>query len=121
MITDLLGSSLGNFIGVTLVLFGGAAFMTGQALAGTWRPLWQMVPYGLLLAAANRFFNWALFHGELLSPVGYVVDALVMILIGVFAYRLMLAHKMCNQYPWLFERAGLLSWRARQNGSGASK
>lgn len=118
--SDLLGGSIWDFIGVTLVLFGGASFMTGQALAATWRPLWQMVPYGLLLAAANRFFSFALFHGELLSPVGFAVDAVVMILIGVFAYRLMLAHKMCNQYPWLFERAGLLSWRARQDGPGAS-
>jgi hypothetical protein len=32
----------------------------------------------------------------------------------------MLAHKMCNQYPWLFERAGLLRWRVRQDGPGAS-
>jgi hypothetical protein len=113
MITELLGSSIGDFIGVTLVLFGGAAFMTGQALAATWRPLWQMVPYGFLLAAANRFFSWSLFHGQLLSPMGFAVDALVMILIGTFAYRLMLAHKMTTQYPWLYERAGLLSWRAR--------
>jgi hypothetical protein len=119
MITELLGSSIGDFIGVTLVLFGGSAFMTGQALAGTWRPLWQMVPYAFLLAAANRFFSWALFHGELLSVLGFAVDAIVMIAIGVFSYRLMLAHKMSSQYPWLYERTGLLGWRVRQGG-GAS-
>jgi hypothetical protein len=113
MITELLGSSLGDFIGVTLVLFGGAAFMTGQALAGTWRPIWQVVPYGFLLAAANRFFSWSLFHGQLLSPFGFAVDAIVMIGIGVLSYRLMLAHKMTSQYPWLYERSGLLSWRTR--------
>ena len=116
MITELLGSSIGDFIGVTLVLFGGASFMTGQALATTWRPLWQMAPYGFLLAAANRFFSWALFHGQLLSPIGFAVDAIVMIVIGVFAYRLMLAHKMTSQYPWLYERTGLLSWRTRDTG-----
>jgi hypothetical protein len=118
MITELLGGAVGDFIGVTLVLFGGSAFMTGQALAGTWRPLWQMVPYGLLLAAANRFFSWALFEGELLSPTGFAIDAIVIIVIGVFSYRLMLAHKMSNQYPWLYERTGLLSWRTRVGGSG---
>jgi hypothetical protein len=118
--TELLGSSIGDFIGVTLVLFGGAAFMTGQALAGTWRPLWQMVPYGFLLAAANRFFSWSLFHGQLLSPIGFMVDALVIILIGVFAYRLMLAHKMTSQYPWLYERVGLLSWRTRPMGGSSA-
>jgi hypothetical protein len=111
--TELLGSSIGDFIGVTLVLFGGAAFMTGQALAGTWRPIWQMVPYGFLLAAADRFFSWSLFGGELLSPLGFVVDSIVIIVIGVFAYRLMLAHKMSAQYPWLYERDGLVSWRPR--------
>ena len=117
--TDLFGGSIGDFIGVTLVLFGGSAFMTGQALAGTWRPVWQMVPYGLLLAAGNRFLSWALFEGELLSPTGFVVDAAIIIAIGLFAYRLMLAHKMSCQYPWLYERAGLLSWRAREGGGGA--
>ena len=29
---EFFGGSIGDFIGVTLVLFGGAAFMTGQAL-----------------------------------------------------------------------------------------
>jgi hypothetical protein len=38
---DILGSSLPVFIGVTLILFGGAAIMTGHALAGTWRPAWH--------------------------------------------------------------------------------
>ena len=67
---EFFGSTLGDFIGVTLVLFGGAAFMTGQALAGTWRPLWQIVPYGLLLAAADRFFSWGLFDGRAAVAVG---------------------------------------------------
>jgi hypothetical protein len=110
---DLLGTSLGDFIGVTLVLFGGAAFMTGQALAGTWRPLWQIVPYGLLLTAANRFFSWGLFEGKLLSLSGFIIDAVVIIAIGAAAYRLTLVHKMTTQYPWLYERAGLFSWRVR--------
>lgn len=114
---EFFGSTLGDFIGVTLVLFGGAAFMTGQALAGTWRPLWQIVPYGLLLAAANRFFSWGLFHGKLLSPSGFVIDAAIVIGIGCLAYRLTLVHKMTAQYPWLYERAGLFGWRVR-GGAG---
>ncbi|HEX6980012.1 MAG TPA: hypothetical protein VF342_12000 [Alphaproteobacteria bacterium] len=111
--TDLLGSELGDFIGVTVVLFGAAAFMTGQALAGTWRPYWQMIPYGLLLTAANRFFSWALFGGELLSLSGFVIDAIVLIVIGSVAYRLTRVYRMTTQYPWLYERAGLFSWRVR--------
>jgi hypothetical protein len=40
MISDILGGALADFIGVTIVLFGGASFLTGQALASTWRPAW---------------------------------------------------------------------------------
>jgi branched-chain amino acid transport system ATP-binding protein len=114
---EFFGSSLGDFIGVTLVLFGGASFMTGQALAATWRPLWQMVPYGLLLAAADRFFSWGLFGGNLTSLSGFILDAVIIIAVGCFAYRLTLVHKMVNQYPWLYERSGLFAWRVR-DGAG---
>jgi hypothetical protein len=117
MIEDLLGDSFGEFIGVTLVLFGAAAFMTGQALAQTWRPLWQMLPYGGMLAAANRFLSWAMFGGTLISPVGFIIDAIIMIVIGAVAYRLTLAHKMAKQYPWLYVRSGLFSWRVRADAS----
>jgi hypothetical protein len=27
-----------------------------------------------------------------------------------------LARKMVRQYPWLYERAGLLAWRAKNEG-----
>jgi hypothetical protein len=117
MLHELFGGSIGDFIGVTLVLFGGAAFMTGQALAGTWRPLWQIFPYGLLLAAADRFFSWGLFGGELLSVSGFIVDALIIIAVGAAAYRLTQTHKMTTQYPWIYERAGLFAWRVRDGGN----
>ena len=48
---------------MTVILFGGAAFMTGQAIAETWRPGWQIVPYGLLLGLANAVPDFALFAG----------------------------------------------------------
>lgn len=113
---NFLGGSIGDFIGVTLILFGGAAFMTGQALAGTWRPAWQILPYGLLLAAADRFFSWGLFGGVLTSLSGFVIDAAIIIAIGCIAYRITQAYKMTAQYPWLYERSGVFSWRLRQGG-----
>src|SRR5262245_251485 len=61
--TEIFGTSLAVFIGLTVILFGGAAFMTGQALAGTWRPFWHAVPYALLLAAFDRFLIFGLFEG----------------------------------------------------------
>lgn len=110
---SILGGALADFIGVTIVLFGGASFLTGQAMAATWRPMWQIVPYGLLLAAANRFFSWALFKGQLTSLTAFVIDALAIIAIGAAAYRLTQAHRMTRQYPWIYERRGLFSWRVK--------
>jgi len=113
---SLTGTSLPVFIGLTLVLFGGAAFLMGQALAETWRPAWQTVAYGLLVGAADRLMGFLLFGGDLLSPVGYAVHTAVLLAIALFAYRLTQVHKMIQQYPWLMERNGLLSWREKSAG-----
>jgi branched-chain amino acid transport system ATP-binding protein len=110
------GFSIPVFIGLTIVLFGGASFMMGQAIADTWRPVWQNVVYGLLLAAANRFLDGALFHGAWFSPWQYVLDAVVIIAIALFAYRLTAARQMVSQYPWLYEKSGLMTWRERDTG-----
>ena len=111
---ELFGTNLGVFIGVTIVLFGAAGFMTGQALAQTWRPEWHLVPYSLLMAAGDRFFDWSLFGGGLLSLPGYLLAAAIVLVISVMSYRATRARKMVLQYPWLYERAGLFAWRDRQ-------
>ena len=105
--------SLLHIVGVTGVLFGLFAFSMGQAIGESWRPAWQCIWYGLLLALGNRFIEFALFHGELLSIVQYLLDLAVIIVIALFAHRVTLARKMVAQYPWLYERSGLLSWRQR--------
>ncbi|MEI9982678.1 MAG: DUF6867 family protein [Aliidongia sp.] len=51
------------------------------------RPAWQILPYGALLAAGNRFFDWALFNGALLSLPGYGLAAAVLLLLAFAAYR----------------------------------
>jgi hypothetical protein len=112
--SELLGTSLSAFIGFTVVVLGFCAFMTGQALAESWRPSWQIYPYSLLLGAADRFLQYALFGGELLSPSGYVVGVVVMAAICEFAYRAARARAMVRQYPWLYERVGLFGWRERR-------
>jgi hypothetical protein len=116
---NLLGASVSVFIGVTLVLFGGAAWLTGQALAATWRPVWQAFVYAPLLAALDRFFIYALFEGELLSLPAYLLHAMVLLAATLLAYRLTKARKMVSQYPWLYERAGPFGWR-RGRGQDAS-
>jgi hypothetical protein len=106
-----LGAPLPVFIGLTVVLFGAAAAMTGQALALTWRPAWQAVPYCLLLGLGNRFLAFALFGAELFAPLGYAVGTAVLVIVCLFAYRVTRASRMVSQYPWLYERAGLFGWR----------
>ena len=110
---DAIGNSLAVFIGMTCVIAGGAAWMTGQALAATWRPAWQAIAYALLLTLADRFLIFALFEGELLSLPGLALDAVVLVAIALTGHRITLAAQMVKQYPWLYERQGLISWRRK--------
>ena len=61
----------------------------------------------------NRFLAYALFDSDGLSILGFLLDAVVIVLIALFAYRMTRAHRMVSQYPWLYERAGLLGWREK--------
>jgi hypothetical protein len=107
--------SVAVFLGITVLFMGGCAFMTGNALARTWRPWWHGLAYALGLGAADRFVCFALFGGPLLSPTAYGTDAGVLMAITLAAYRITLAKRMCDQYPWLYRRSGLFSWRERIN------
>jgi hypothetical protein len=110
-----LGTSTSVFVGVTVLLMGAAAFMTGQAVANTWRPVWQVLSYCFLLALGSRFLIYALFQGRLLSATGLLADIVVLVLIGLIAYRATRVSKMVAQYPWLYERRGLWSYRKKQS------
>ena len=109
----LVGTSLGVFIGLTVILIGGAAIMTGRALADGWKPAWQVVAACFGLALADRFLVYALFGGELLSLSGFIVDFALLTTLGLIAHRLTMVHKMIAQYPWRYERASLWSYRER--------
>jgi len=98
---------------VTVVLGGWAAWMTGRAMAITWRSYLQLVAYLLLLAAAVRFIHYALFECTLLSLRYYIVDAIVILAIGSLGFRYTRAKQMTTQYRWLYERTGPFSWRER--------
>jgi hypothetical protein len=111
---SVMGTELGVTIGITLVFMGGCAFMTGQALAATWRPLWHVIPYALLLGCADRFMVYALFQGSLFLLSGYLIDAIWLFAVLVFAYRVTRVRQMSTQYPWLYERAGLMGWRDKR-------
>jgi hypothetical protein len=111
-----LGAPLGVFLGLTVVLMGGCAFLTGQSLAQTWKPEWQIYVYSLVLGLADRFLVYALFGGSLRSAGGYAVHTLAILALGVVAYRASRARRMVQQYPWLYARSGLFSWREKGGG-----
>jgi hypothetical protein len=111
---DVLGTPVHAFIIITVIIIGFAAWMTGQAVATTWRPYWHLPLYCCLLGVSARFLNFALADGDLLSPTGYVIDTTVLTVIASFAYRLCRAQKMVSQYPWLYDRVGLFGWRERR-------
>jgi hypothetical protein len=106
--------SIWLFLLVTVAMGGWAAWMTGRAVAITWRPVWQCVAAMLVLAAVVRFFHFALFEGTLRSLHYYLVDAAVVTAIGLLGYRYTRARQMTTQYRWLYERTGPLTWREKR-------
>lgn len=110
----LLGSSVAVFIGVTVVLFGAASWMTGRATAIAWQAGWLLLPYSLLLGLGARFLTYALFAGQLLAWRGYAVSTGVIGLMMLIAYRTYHVRQMVQQYPWLYERRGPFVWRDKR-------
>ena len=94
------------FLIFTVLIAGGAAFLMGQAIAATWRPIWQCDSYGILLGFAERVMLFALFGGELLSFTAYIVDTFVLVAIALLSFRKTYVQKMVQQYPWQFEKQG---------------
>lgn len=110
---DWFGDTLFNVIVFNLALVGPAAFATGHGLAINWRPWIQLPFYSALLSAGLRFLDYALGGGELWSIGGYMLGWLVQLAIASFAYRLTRVRQMTRQYPWLYQRKGLLGWEER--------
>jgi hypothetical protein len=110
---DWFGDTLFNVLLFNIVLVGPASFATGQAVATIWRPLQQVVFYSALLSAGLRFFDYALAGGELWSAGGFLLGWLVQFGFAAFAYRLTRVRQMVRQYPWLYQRKGLLGWEQR--------
>lgn len=94
-------------------LAAGAAWLTGQAIAESWRPVWQILPSAILLTVADRFLDYALFGGSLLSGTAALFTLAIVLTLAWVAYRMRRAHKMVSQYPWLYRRVGPFTWRER--------
>ena len=112
--TWLSDDSLRVFLVLTVIIGGGAAFLAGRGLARSWKPFWRVYFYMALLAAAVRFFHYALFDGNLLSLYYYLVTYAVLLAAGSLGYRAMRTTQMVSQYRWLYERTSPLTWRDRR-------
>ena len=105
--------SFGVFVLVTVTLGGGAAALSGRAIAATWRPWAQVVAYSLILGAVVRFFHFALFGGTMLSTHYYLVDSAVCLAFGLLGFRAARAAQMVRQYRWINMPHGPLRWRRK--------
>lgn len=103
------------FLLVTVVMGGWAAWMTGRAVAITWRPFLQLVAYTLVLGLFIRFIHFALFEATLLTLHYYLVDTLVLFAFCLAGWRYNRTRQMTTQYRWLYERTGPFSWKVRES------
>ena len=113
MIADLLGVGWPVFLWLTVGLFGFCAVLAGQGLALAWRPAWTVVPTGIGMALADRFLDWALFSGPIDALIAFLFHAVFLVAVAALSHRATLARAMVRQYPWAYERTGLLTWKER--------
>jgi hypothetical protein len=107
---ELWTESLPDFLLITLVLGGGAAYLIGRAVALTWRSLLALAGYLIVLDAAVRFVHFALAHDALVAPVSFATDLVILAIVGGLGFRITRAGQITRQYPWLYRRTGPLSW-----------
>ena len=79
--------------GIAAGLGAAAAWLTGRAIAESWRPVWQVLP------------------SSLLSGPAAIVTLSIVLILALCGYRLRQVGKMVSQYPWLYRRAGPFFWR----------
>jgi hypothetical protein len=100
---------------LTFVLGFGCAWAAGRAIALSWRPAWIAAGATVLIGFALRFLHFALFWEPLLEPVTWIFETSCLIAIGLLSWQYARAGQMVRQYYWLYEPAGPLSWRLRQD------
>ncbi|MGF1476956.1 MAG: DUF6867 family protein [Geminicoccaceae bacterium] len=109
----LLGTTWPVFLGLTLIVNGAAAVLTGIAVARNFRPVWQIYLACFCLALWDRFLVYALFEGQILHLLGFVIHGLALLGLALLAYRLAHVEKMLQQYPWRYDRVGLFNYREK--------
>lgn len=105
--------TIGVFLLVTVFLGGGAAWLSGRAVARSWLTRTRLMVYLLLLAFGVRFLHFALFEGHLLTAHYYGVDLAVLLIFGLLGFQFQRAEQMSRQYSWMYERTGPFTWRSK--------
>src|SRR4051794_41956768 len=103
---------------MTVILFGLAAAATGQGLARSWKPAWQIAPLTLLLAVADRFLHYALFAAPLDSFSGLLAAAAILGLIMAGPVFFVPGRQKGRQNPQVFATNGALGRGGGQNRRG---
>lgn len=110
-------TSLSVFLLISVALAGGGGYLSGKAIAATWRTPWQLVPAAAALGAAARFMHFALFGGTLVSPHYLLVDFVVVLILAAAGYQRGRAIQMVGQYAFLYRPAGPFGWQRRPEAS----
>jgi hypothetical protein len=104
--------SLFEFIRVTVILGGGAAWLTGRATALTWSSWVVLVIYVVLLTFALRFIHFSLFEGSFFLPWSTfwtalyfaAIDFVVLMAAAAIGRRVTRSRQMARQYGFLSAR-----------------
>jgi hypothetical protein len=94
-------ASLGTFLFVTMALGGAAGWLSGRAVALTWRPRWSLIPAAMAVGLGVRFIHFALFDATFLSLQYYAVDTVVIFIAAFAGYRVSRTRQMASQYGFL--------------------
>ena len=89
------------FLVLTVVIGGGMAYAAGAAVARGWDSLRMLVFYTLLLTCAERFLQFALFDGTLLSIPFLLVDFAILLAFALVGFKLARRAQMARQYGCL--------------------
>lgn len=87
-----------SFIALTVIIGGGMALATGGAVAQGWKSMRHLAFYTLLLTFADRFLQFALFEGTLLSPKHFLIDLVILLIFAGLGFMLRRRSQMSRQY-----------------------
>ena len=91
------------FLLVSAIMGGSTAYVSGRAIAETWRPFWHAIVYALVIGLAVRFIHFALFQEILVSGRNYLIDCAILILTATFGYVTTRRRQMVQQYGPLID------------------